>query len=260
MKPDGACTMSFIKCLILTGFMFCCCVADAQQVVLDTKFVKADGNEVSLYEEHEAGVRRGQFISKTGPQETITFYVKVEDLFGAEEMKASAEYKLDSFSWIGHKRGWFSGYRNVIISLGRDRVKGTLPDLNNEYFEAKHLKGKKPLLFKKGDLLKVRIVHPGVKGDGSMGYFDTLDNEARISGTAMNLCKNHQLPSGNKNDNKYNKEWRFNCPAVRICATEVEKDKSLLYYAAGVITGVVGMGILMLLVGLSRKKKRSAAS
>ena len=53
--------------------------------------------------------------------------------------------------------------------------------------------------------------------------------------------------------NKYNRNWRFNCPAIRIRATEMMDIKRMAILAG---TGLCGFILLLKLIGAIRGKKK----
>ena len=70
----------------------------------------------------------------------------------------------------------------------------------------------------------------------------------------MNILPDGSLPKGKGDDNKYQKRWRFNSPAVRIRATQVKEKFNTKRLA------MIGGGALILLFLFKplfgRKKKR----
>lgn len=87
-----------------------------------------------------------------------------------------------------------------------------------------------------------------------MRYFTAADN-ARITGTAMNLTPDGRLAGGISSENYYNKKWRFNSPAIRIKATRQEDSASLI--TPLLIAAEVGAFLLLLFLYLKAKRKRA---
>lgn len=226
----------------------------AQKVTLDTMLVDAQGNRSSLYENHKSGMGRGGHTTRKGEEGSITFYVEVAELLGAGKMEDRKKYKLDSFSLIGHPAGWWSGHgREICISNGENRLVRNLPESQDEVLTVHQKKAKKPFTFTSDDMLEVTIV-ARQDTDVHVEFFDAPPAPAVIRGTAMNMLPDGTLPSGKGSDNKYQKRWRFNCPAVRIRATQVEAKYDTKRLA---MIGGGGLILLFLLKPLfGRKKKR----
>lgn len=225
-----------------------------QKVTLDTLLEDAQGNRSSLYENHMDGVNRGGCTSRQGVGESITFYVEVAELLGADRMEDRKEYKLDSFSLIGHPAGWWTGYgREIVISNGESRMERNIPECTDEVITVYQKNVKKPFTFKSDDMLEVTIVNRQ-DTEAHVEYFDAPPAPAEIKGTAMNILPDGSLPKGKGDDNKYQKRWRFNCPAVRIRATQVKEKFNAKRLA------MIGGGALILLFLFKplfgRKKKR----
>lgn len=225
----------------------------SQKVTLDTMLVDAQGNRSSLYENHQSGMNRGGHTSRQGVGESITFYVEVAELLGAGKMEDRKKYKLDSFSLIGHPAGWWSGHgREICISNGENRLVRNLPECQDEVVTVHQKKAKKPFTFTSDDMLEVTIV-ARQDTDVHVEFFDAPPAPAVIRGTAMNILPDGSLPKGTGVDNKYIREWRYNCPAVRIRATQMEEvyDKKRLAMIGG-----GGLILLFLLKPLFGRKKK----
>lgn len=243
-----------LKQILMTVLLAGSVAVGAQKVTLDTAIEHPDGTRTSLYENHTGDMLRGGCTSRQGVGESITFYVEVLELLGANRMEDRKEYKLDSFSLIGHPAGWWTGHgREMIISNGESRLVRNIPECTDEVITVHQKNVKKPFTFKSGDMLEVTIICRQ-DTEAHVEYFDAPPPPAKIKGTAMNLRPDGTLPKGTGVDNKYEKLWRFNSPAVRIRATQVKEKFNKKRLA------MIGGGALILLFILKplfgRKKQR----
>lgn len=246
--------LTYLKQVLMVVLMAGSVATGAQKVTLDTMLVDARGDRSSLYDNHRSGMNRGGHTSSKGVGEHITFYVEVAELLGADRMEDRKEYKLDSFSLIGHPAGWWTGHgREIIISNGDSQMERNIPECKDEVITVYQKNVKKPFTFKSDDMLEVTIVNRQ-DTEAHVEYFDAPTAPAEIRGTAMNILPDGSLPKGKGDDNKYQKRWRFNSPAVRIRATQVKEKFNTKRLA------MIGGGALILLFLFKplfgRKKKR----
>lgn len=89
-----------------------------------------------------------------------------------------------------------------------------------------------------------------------MDYFDAPAAPARIEGPAYDLLPDGSLAGGNAADHTYNRSWRYNSPAVRLRATELENSYD--WKRIGMLGGgaLIVMFLLKPLFG-GRRGKRS---
>lgn len=229
-------------------------VAGGEQITLDTAHVDANENMTSLYENHGGKKKRGRYTQKSDKGDSISFYIEVAQLMGAEKLNKNATYRLDSLAWIAHPKGYWTGYgRKVVISNGDAEVVRSLFERKNENVIIRLPKKKNPFYLSADDILEVTIKCNGAS-DISMEYFDAEPEPAEIRGTAMNLLPDGTLAGGNRHDNIYCNKWRYTSPAVRLCVTEVSSGMSIWLVGGGIC------GIILLLGGvvLVHKKKRGA--
>ena len=100
-------------------------VAMASPLTLDTKYMDKEGNTSSYWEDISSmsGIELGNF-----DQKTITFYIEVSDLYGADSLADGYTYQLTSISWTGHTQGFFvGGSRTITVSNGETSVSAAYP-------------------------------------------------------------------------------------------------------------------------------------
>lgn len=226
-----------------------------REITLDTKFITADKKTSSLYTHPEKASKSSQITSPWGTESSLTFYIDINQMLGGKKLRKGQRYQLNSLSWHCHPKGDFTGGgRRVIISNGENAMIRPLPETKNEKLTI-HQKGENnDFTFASEDILEVTITWKGAQHQGcSVRCYDAPAAPAAIRGTAFNLTPAGTLPEGNGVDNKYNKRWRFNCPAVRIRATSVpEYDfKSIALICLTVIL------ILLLIKRIKGTKKES---
>ncbi|MBR1978383.1 MAG: hypothetical protein IJ985_02635 [Akkermansia sp.] len=226
---------------------------EADKIVLDTKLITADKKVSSLYTKQEGVANRGEARSQPSRENSITFYVDVNKLLGGKKLKKDTKYRLDSISWICHPDGYFSGgSRHVTISNGTEAFIRPLPETKKGKLTIHQMEEESNFTFERGDILEVTITwRADTVGQCSITYFDAPPAPAAISGTALNLNLEGELPDGTASDNRFNRSWRFNCPAVRIRATEVQ---AINYKMAGIIAlGILGLILIIKLMVGSQK-------
>lgn len=243
-----------MKKILISALTAACTVLGAEKVMLDTKLVHQNGDTASLYDDYQKMSNVGFYESKPASAASVSFYVDVDRMLGGRHLKKNKKYELNSISWIGSKEGWYTGMgRMVSIKNGEDMVTVPLPECTSEKVTIKL--PKKEFYFQKDDILEVCINWQGDENNSVyMKYFDSPPAPGSIDGTAMNILAKRKLPSGTGADNIYNKNWRYNCPAVRIRATEVKNKK--LPLAGAAVGGVIVLSSI-LLFKKSRKKNQS---
>lgn len=226
---------------------------ETQSITLDTKLITADKKVSSLYTKQEGVANKGEARSQWSLENSITFYVDVDKMLGGKKLKKDTKYHLDSISWICNSMGHFSGgNRHVTISNGSEAFIRPLPETKKNKLTIHQKDDTSQFTFERDDILEVTITwRADTAAQCSIVYFDAPPAPAVIRGTALNLTPDGKLPDGSASDNKYNKNWRFNCPAVRIRATEVQ---AINYKIAGIIAlGVVGLILIIKLMVGSKK-------
>ena len=229
----------------------------AEEITLDTKFISWDGKASSLYATPGLASHAGGLEPHWHQEVNITVHVKVSDLLGAEQMEPGARYRVDEISWIGHPSGWFiGGDRRVRLTNGREYADFSGIDRQKDGNPGVRRKADaEGLSISSNDQLELILQWRNPSPGGIyMRYFTAADN-ARIAGTAMNLTPDGRLAGGISSENYYNKEWRFNSPAIRIKATRQEDSASLL---TPLLTAAeVGAFLLLLFLYLKAKRKRA---
>ena len=245
-----------LKQLVMAVLMAGSVALGAQRITLDTMVVDAQGNKESLFENHAAPVNRAGLFINNADERSITFYVEVDKLLGARKLKKGKTYRLDSFSWIGHPQGWWTGNgRELIILNGNKEIIGEIKEHKSDKITVNLRDEKRPFTFKKNDILEVMISGAGNK-EIHMDYFDAPAAPARIEGTAYDMLPDGSLAGGNAADHTYNRSWRYNSPAVRLRATELEDAYNWKRI------GMLGGGVLIVIFLLKplfggRRGKRS---
>ncbi|MBQ9834944.1 MAG: hypothetical protein IJO34_01315 [Akkermansia sp.] len=223
---------------------------EADKIVLDTKLITADKKVSSLYTKQEGVANKGEARSLPSRENSITFYVDADKMLGGKKLKKGTKYRLNSISWVCNHQGHFSGgSRHVTIANGTEAFIRPLPETKKGKLTIHQMEEESNFTFERDDILEVTITwRADTVGQCSITYFDAPPAPAVISGTALNLNSEGELPDGTASDNKFNKHWRFNCPAVRIRATEVQ---AINYKMAGIIIlGVLGLILIIkLMVG-----------
>ena len=208
--------MKKILILLLTGLTFA-----ADQISLDTRFIDANGQASSLYENPALAAHAGDLEPHWLREGSITVYVKIDEQQGADSLKEGARYRVDEITWQGHPQNWFvGGCRHVRIANGREYADVYSIEKRGERKHGVICKeGDTPIYFDKDSILEVNLRWLDANPGGIyMRYFEAPEH-ARITGTAMNLTPEGKLAGGIAGENFYNKKWRYNSPAIRIKAT-----------------------------------------
>lgn len=226
----------------------------ADEIVLDTKFIDAHNNEKSLYSNPGLASHAGGIEPHWQQEVNITVHVAVRGLLGAEQMEPGERYRVDEITWLGHPQNWFiGGCRSVRLTNGREYVDMPGIDIQKDGNPGvRRAADAEGLTITSDDKLEIIIQWRDPSPGGIyMRYFNAPD-DARISGTAMNLTPTGELAGGNQKENYYNKEWRFNSPAIRIKATRQTDTEAL----QNTLIIVAEVGGLLLLLGLYLNARR----
>ena len=250
-----------MKNLLLILMLGCMALA-GEKVTLETKLVSASEEESSLYlcpdsVRNHLGSSMAQ--SEIGRKCELTFYVDVDKLYGAHKLKKGKRYRLDSLSWHGHPAGLYTGEgRRVVISNGDDEMSRQIPATSSDRVTIRQRKTKNPFTFTSSDILEVTLRWEGDKNACvAIRFYDAPPAPARISGTAFNLVDDDELNDGDASQNVYVRQWRYNCPAIRIRAT---LDDTLDIRQIGMIGGGLVLLLLLLKLTIFRRKKRTRES
>lgn len=218
-----------MKKLLLTLLISLTCAAD--QISLDTRFIDANGQSYSLYENPDLAAHAGDLEPHWLREASITVYVKIDELLGADSLEEGTLYRVDEITWQGHPQDWFvGGCRHVRIANGREYADVySIEKLSERKHGVICKEGDTPIYFDKNSILEVNLRWLNANPGGIyMRYFEAPE-QARITGTAMNLTTEGKLAGGKAEENFYNKKWRYNCPAIRIKATAETPDKTTDY-------------------------------
>lgn len=249
-----------MKKILFALLMLGCAATGAEKVTLDTQIIPG-GEEPSSLWVSQKGVSPSYLYKGCNSHlihdKSIKFYVRIADLYGADKLKSSATYRLDSIAWHGHPEGRHTGEgRRVTISNGSDEMERSMPAASGERVTLRQRKTENPFTFKKSDMLEVTLsVEEGAGGVVCMCYYDGPVAPGVIKGVSFTLTDDGELNEGDATLNKYNRNWRFNCPAIRIRATEITDTRRMVALAGA---GVCGLILLLILIRAirSRKKKK----
>ncbi len=210
----------------LLFFLLAAGICAARQLTLDTQLIDASGRQSSLYDNPGLAMNAGALKTACQYEVSITIYVKVDELYGAEALKKGVKYRVDEVSWQGHPRGWYvGGHRYVRIANGREYTDMRTIEIQKDGKPGVVRKASDPpLYFSKDSLLEINLRMQKASNPAClfMRYYNAPDR-ARITGAAMNLTPDGKLAGGTPEHHIYNKKWRFNSPAVRIKATPVSR-------------------------------------
>ncbi len=246
-----------MKRILISLLTLGCFAAGADKVTLDTKLINADGEACSLYSIPDSvlvTLNRAEAYSTRARESKITFFVDVDELYGARKLERGKKYRLDSFSWHGHPSGYFTGgSRKVIISNGFDDMERRMPESTSGKVTVRQRKSEHPFTFTEGDILEITLQWEGDRDDMvAVRFYDAPPQPAKIEGTSFNLLDEDKLNDGDASRNVYIKAWRYNCPAIRIRATKVEEYD---IEQIAMIGGGILVGLVLLKLIFSRKKK-----
>ncbi len=225
----------------------------SQEITLDTKLIAADKKVYSLYTKPELAGKAAPITSPKSRESSITFYIDVDKLLGGKRLKKGQQYRLDSLSWCGDPNGGYTGGdREVIISNGAEAIILPMPQTEKPKVTIHQDVEKTNFTFTRDDILEVTIIwRAETHAACSVRCYDAPEAPAVIRGTAFNLTPEGELPEGTGVDNKYNKVWRFNSPAVRIRATAAP-EYNVKIIAVSVLA-VLGLILIVKLVMGARK-------
>jgi MYXO-CTERM domain-containing protein len=105
-------------------------VACAAPLTLDTKLTDANEAASSFYEVMTNTTHVGYKVELAGTQAggSLTFYIDVAELFGADALVEGYTYQLTSISWLPNsKNDYTGGSRSISISNGTDSVQASYP-------------------------------------------------------------------------------------------------------------------------------------
>ena len=197
----------------------------ADSITLESKLVSGD-NTFAVYSQWETIQGNTAYIeakATTYGSTPLTFYVKVADLFGADQLSDTDKYQITSFSFLGHQNGNCSDGGDILtVSLGEKSVSGTVTASQNRYtnvvFETP---GEDTLSFTSSDILTLTLT-PGSGGNGNVEimYYDTpRGNQALGAASALNAAGtdlNYFHVDANNNGNGWQTNWKTDAPVVKM--------------------------------------------
>ena len=210
-------------------------VAMAADVSLSTQVQKANGTNIDLYNSWETYKADTSVVEAIGHKNavTLTFYVKVSDLYGADGLDTTASYILNSFSYLGwDDDGELGQGETLTVSLGTQSVTSTISDShktgsydpqNTVTFGANQV-----LTFTSADILTITL-KGGKNASGNdtnvgIKYVDTLGTN-KLLGSASNLSDDgtmnywHEDKANGKN--AWQTGWKTDAPIINLTATKV---------------------------------------
>lgn len=228
----------------------------AESITLESKLVSGE-KTYGVYSQWETIKGDSTLIeqSKTVYPHELTFYVKVSDLFGAENLSTTDSYQITSFSYLGQATGNCSnGGDTLTITLGDKSVTGEVQQSNNAYTTVVFdTPGVDTLSFKSSDILTLTLTgaYDGGTNNGlvEMLYYDTpnsnqaLGAASALSSDGTNL--NYYHVYSNHNGNGWDKTVKTDAPVVSMKVT-----------TAVVPEPTTATLSLLALVGLAARRRR----
>ncbi|MGN0864873.1 MAG: PEP-CTERM sorting domain-containing protein [Akkermansia sp.] len=233
----------------LIALMAMASVASAQVFTLDSG---KDENTSSLYQDvvegtttWNPGYTSGKLeytASATDLVRTITFYIEIKDLFGAENLSDTGYYNIQSFSYIGaNDSGHYSGggSRTLTFSVGEQSIECTPDVVTNKCFTTVLPQDKsEALLVTKNDILTITL-STGASGEKIQAmYYDTNSPGVSFTMTSDGKVNDGITPSLNVGTTS----WKYNSPAIRLTLTTPEPATATLS--------------LLALAGLAARRRR----
>ena len=234
-------------------------VAAGSDISLESKLVSGE-NTYGVYSQWESIKGNTALIeqSKTKYPSSLTFYVKVSDLFGAENLTDTERYQITSFSYLGQASGNCSNGGDILtITLGNQSVSGTVQQSSNVYtsvvFDAPNAS---TLSFTSSDILTLTLTggRDGGANDGlvEMLYYDTPGtNQALGAASALNSTGtdlNYYHKYSNHNGNGWDTTVKTDAPVVSMTVRAVA--------APAVPEPTTATLSLLALAGLAARRRR----
>ena len=200
-------------------------VAAGSDITLDS------GKGQSLYDNIPTSGNIGTYTKterSDGVNVSITFYIEVKDLFGAEVLEDGITYTLDSFSYIGNPNGYYSD-RRWILSNGTDSVEFDQTKSSNKYHTTDFTQQvandptKQLLTFDKDDILALTLI---TEGSGQILEVKYYDQEA--PGVSFTMINGEVNDGIDHNINPGTTNWKYNSPIVRLTASIPEPTTATL--------------------------------
>ncbi len=201
-------------------------------ITLESKLVSGE-NIYGVYSQWENIKNDTTLIegTETTYPETLTFYVKVSDLFGAENLSSTGKYQFTSFSFLGQANGNCSnGGDTLTITVGSQSVTGIVQQSSNAYtsvvFDTPNANS---LFFTTSDILTLTLQagFDGGKDNGRVEimYYDTprtnqaLGAASALSSDGTDLNYFHKY--SNNSGNGFQTGWKTDAPVVSMTVTYI---------------------------------------
>ena len=200
--------------------------AAADTITLGTQVVKPDNTKIDLYTDWETYKADTSVVEAIGHKNanTLTFYVKVSDLFGADTLDAATSYTLKTFSYLGWDDDGELGQGDTLtVTLGTQSVTATITDVHvtGSYDPKNTVTFTDTLNFTTADILTVTLTGGNSTLVG-IKYIDSPTNN-KVLGSASNLntdgTMNYWHEDRNNAANAWQGGWKTDAPVVQLTAT-----------------------------------------
>ena len=243
---------TIITLLALTG------VALGSDITLSTQVQKADGSVIDVYGSWETYKNDTTVVEAIGHKNhtTLTFYVKVSDLYGAGVLEDGASYTLTSFSYLGwDDDGELGQDETLTVTLGDQSVTSVISDVHvtGSYNPQNTVTftNKQVLTFTSDDILTITL-QGGKNSSGNVTnvgikYIDTPGSN-KLLGSASNLnadgTMNYWHVDKKNSDNAWQTGWKTDAPVISLTATKVVPEPTTATLS------------LLALAGLAARRRR----
>ncbi len=211
--------------------------AAADTITLGTQIVKdyETDNEtvIDLYTDWETYKGDTTVVESVNHKNatTLTFYVKVSDLFGAGALDSATSYTLKTFSYLGwDDDGELGQDETLTVTLGNQSVTATISDAHESgsYDPQNTVTFTGTLNFTTADILKVTLTG-GLDAEGDqtnvgIKYIDSPGTN-KVLGSASNLnadgTMNYWHEDKNNNANGWHTGLKTDAPIIQLTAKAV---------------------------------------
>ncbi len=203
----------------------------ADPITLETQLVTPDATYglYSQWEEVKSNTALVENTATTWPS-SLTFYVKVGDLLGANSLASTGTYKFSSFSWLGQASGHCTaGDDTLTISVGGKSITGAVQESSDCYTTALFsADAPNTLTFSTSDILTITLT----AGPNDADYGETVEimymdtpGTNKLLGSASNLnadgTMNYWHEDRANGDNAWQKGWKTDAPVISMTLTQV---------------------------------------